>query len=411
MTDSCSTPDLLPFEQALSSMLSLIKPIDDREVIQLESALDRVLGQDIISPVNVPPCNNSAMDGYAFSKECLENNTLLTLVGRSLAGDPYIGKCSAGQCVRIMTGAKLPDDCDSVEMQENCMLENDQVRLQKAVKKGNNVRYAGEDISRNQIVFKQGRQLSAADIGILASLGIAQVTLYRRLNVAILSTGDELKLPSESLASGDIYESNSYFISNILHRLNVNVINLGIIPDDLMSIEQAFIKADKIADAVISSGGVSVGEADFTKDVLDRLGDIAFWKIAMKPGKPFAFGKLPNSYFLGLPGNPVSALVTAHQLMIPALLKLQNVEYKQSLLLKARLNGNIRKSPGRLDFQRVIVSTNLAGELEVCSTGSQGSGILSSISLANCYMVIPAEQGHVNDGDFVSVQLFDKYLQ
>jgi len=411
MTDCCSAPGLLPFEQALTSMLTLIKSIDEIEAIQLEGALDRVLGQDIISPVNVPPCNNSAMDGYAFAQSSIEGKTSLTLVGRSMAGSPYTGKCNSGECVRIMTGAQIPSDCDSVEMQENCSAEGDNIQLQQSVKHGNHVRYAGEDIELNQVVFKQGRLLSAADLGVLASLGIDKINVFRRLNVAVLSTGDELKLASEPLSSGDIYESNSCFIGSILRRLNVNVINLGIIPDDLQSIEQAFIKADEVADAVISSGGVSVGDADFTKEVLDKLGDIAFWKIAMKPGKPFAFGKLANSYFFGLPGNPVSALVTAHQLMIPALLKMQSVSYKKPLLLKARVLGRLKKSPGRLDFQRGVISTNAGGELEVSSTGSQGSGVLTSIASANCYIVLSAEQGSVASGDYVNVQLFDKYLQ
>jgi len=416
MTDHCATSDLLPFEQALTTMLLSINPIAEYEQVALTAALDRVLATDIISPVNVPPYNNSAMDGYAFShcesKSVSANSSgTFKLVGRSLAGSPFSGKCAAGQCIRIMTGARLPDDCDTVVMQENCIIEDDDVQIEQVVVKGNNVRFIGEDIAIGQEVFNQGRQLSSADIGILASLGIAKVKVYRRLNVAIFSTGDELKLPSESLASGDIYESNSHFIANILRRLNINVINLGIIADDKEAIAQAFIKADEVADAVISSGGVSVGDADYTKEVLAQLGDIGFWKIAMKPGKPFAFGKLKSSLFFGLPGNPVSALVTAHQLVIPALLRLQNAEIEKTVMLKVKSSANLRKSKGRMDFQRGILTTNKLGELEVCSTGSQGSGVLTSIATANCYIVLPTEQGHVSIGEYVNVQLFDKYLQ
>jgi len=416
MIDHCATSELMPFEQALSTMLLSITPIAEYEKVTLAAALDRVLAFDIISPVNVPPYNNSAMDGYAFSHSERESadtggSGTFKLAGRSMAGSPFSGKCAVGECIRIMTGARLPDDCDTVVMQENCLIEGDDIQIEQVVVKGNNVRVLGEDIRINQDVFKHGRQLSSADIGILASLGIAQVKVYRRLNVAIFSTGDELKLPSESLASGDIYESNSHFIANILQRLNINVINLGIIADDKEAIEQAFIKADEMADAVISSGGVSVGDADFTKEVLAQLGDIGFWKIAMKPGKPFAFGKLKNSLFFGLPGNPVSALVTAHQLVIPALLKLQSAEIKQAVMLKVKTSVDLRKSKGRMDFQRGILDRNQSGELEVCSTGSQGSGVLTSIVTANCYIVLPAEQGHVSIGEYVNVQLFDKYLQ
>jgi molybdopterin molybdotransferase len=260
-------------------------------------------------------------------------------------------------------------------------------------------------------VFSESRKLSAADIGVLASLGLANVSDYRQIRVAILSNGDELKKPSEPLASGDIYESNSYFISQILQRLNVDVIELGIIEDDRKLIEQAFINADKLADAVISTGGVSVGEADYTKQVLAHLGDIGFWKIAMKPGKPFAFGRLANSYFFGLPGNPVSALVTAHQLVVPALLKLQHAELKKALTIKVKCSVFLKKAIGRKDFQRGILSVNDAGELAVCSTGSQGSGILTSISSANCYIILAAEQGNVGVGEIVTVQPFDSYLQ
>lgn len=415
MTDCCNSPGLVPFEQAMSTMLSLIKPISDCEDVAISLALDRVLAQDIISPVNVPPCNNSAMDGYAFLAQELkgiqESYSTLTLVGRSMAGSPFSAQCGVGECIRIMTGAQLPDDCDSVEMQENCQVDGQQVSFLTPVKSGQNVRYAGEDIAKGQVVFQQGRLLSAADIGILASLGIAHLNVYRRINVAVFSTGDELKLPSELLNSGDIYESNSHFIGNILRRLNVKVIDLGIISDDKSAIKQAFIKADEMADAVISSGGVSVGDADFTKEVLAELGDIDFWKIAMKPGKPFAFGTLKNSVFFGLPGNPVSALVTAHQLVVPALLALQNTKKKEHVLLQVKTSTALKKSKGRMDFQRGILTTNASGELEVCSTGSQGSGILTSISTANCYIILAPEQGHVTQGDLVSVQLFDKYIQ
>jgi molybdopterin molybdotransferase len=404
-------PGLLPFDTAMANMLDAITPITGSEFIELTDLLDRVLAKDINSPMNVPPHNNSAMDGYAFKHENLLQNKSLTMVGRSMAGAPYEGECQLGQCIRIMTGAKLPSDCDTVEMQENCDAQSDQIQFLSERKLGDNVRYAGEDIAVEQCVFKRGRKLTAADIGVLASLGVAKVEVYRQLTIALLSTGDELKMPGESLNVGDIYESNSHFLLNMLKRLNVKVINLGIIEDDKQAILAAFKHADEVADAVISSGGVSVGDADYTKEVLDELGEIDFWKIAMKPGKPFAFGTLPNSYFFGLPGNPVSALVTAHQLTVPALLKLQNSSVEKPIIIKAKSTVNLKKSPGRMDFQRGVLSTNESGEMIVATTGSQGSGILTSISSANCYIVLASCQGKVAKDEWVDVQLFDKYLQ
>jgi molybdopterin molybdotransferase len=247
-------------------------------------------------------------------------------------------------------------------------------------------------------------------MGVLASLGINELSVFRQLNVALIATGDELKALGEPLGSGDIFESNSYALAAMLKNLNVNVINFGVIIDDEIAIRQAFIQADKQADAVISSGGVSVGDADYTKLVLEQIGEIAFWKIAMKPGKPFAFGKLPNSVFFGLPGNPVSAMVTADLLAMPALMKLQNCHAAPPITLKAKTLTDLRKSPGRMDFQRGVLSYNNNGELMVNSTGSQGSGILTSISSANCYIVLPAEQGRVPAGDEVNVRLFERYF-
>ncbi len=410
MADCCSTPGLLPFEDALNNMLEVINPIVDVEDVALSDSLGRIIAQDLKSPVNVPPNDNSAMDGYAFAHKSLALNNELVLVGRSMAGSPYLGECHNGECVRIMTGAKIPDDCDTVEMQENCIVENEKIHFSFKRVFGDNVRGQGEDIAINQNVFSTGRELTSVDIGVLASLGIQNVTVYRKIKVALIATGDELKKPHEQLNNGDIYESNSQFLTAILAKLGAEIINLGIIEDDEAKIKVAFEQADELADVVISSGGVSVGEADYTKTVLEQLGHISFWKIAMKPGKPFAFGSLPNSYFFGLPGNPVSALVTAHQLALPALLKLQNSRAKKPLMIKARTMTSLKKSPGRMDFQRGVIANDLNGELVVTTTGSQGSGILTSMAAANCYIVLPLEQGKVAEKEWVNVQMFDKYL-
>ena len=410
MVDCYSAPGLMPFEQALETMLAAITPITDIENISLAASLGRVLSTDITSPINVPPHNNSAMDGYAFAYASLAKQASLSLAGRSMAGQPFEGVCGEGECIRIMTGAKMPVGCDSVEMQENCQVAGESVKFLGHSKLAGNVRYAGEDIKQDQLVFTQGRRLSAIDIGVLASLGINELTVFRQLNVALIATGDELKALNEPLGSGDIFESNSYALAAMLKNLNVNVINFGVIADDEDAIRLAFIQADAQADAVISSGGVSVGDADYTKLVLEQIGEIAFWKIAMKPGKPFAFGKLPNSVFFGLPGNPVSAMVTADILAIPALIKLQNCHSTPAITLKAKTITELKKSPGRMDFQRGVISYDNTGELMVNSTGSQGSGILTSISSANCYIVLPAEQGRVPAGEIVNVRLFERYF-
>lgn len=416
MVDCCSAPGLLPFEEALTKMLAAISPVTESEEVNVAQALSRTLAEDVLSPINVPPHNNSAMDGYAFAYSSFEKNQTLTLAGRSMAGNPFQGECPAGHCIRIMTGAKMPKNCDTVEMQENCEVITvghsdeeigNQVSFLSSKNVGANVRYAGEDIRCEQSVFSQGRKVSAVDVGVLASLGVPKVKVYRKLTVALLATGDELKTANEVLTEGDIFESNSHALEALLTKLGVKVLNFGIIKDDETKIREAFIKADSVADVVISSGGVSVGDADYTKVILDELGKINFWKIAIKPGKPFAFGTLPNSYFFGLPGNPVSALVTAHVLAIPALHKLQNTQHQAPQQFQAISEDSLRKSPGRIDFQRGVVSCNEQGKMVVKSTGGQGSGILTSLAQANCYIVLAQEQGRVSAGENVTVQLFD----
>ena len=410
MSDCCTAPGLLPFEQALANMLTQVSPITETLTLPIEQALHYVLAQDIASPLNVPPHDNSAMDGYAFALDSLSQSKTLTLVGRSMAGVPFQGQCQPGECIRIMTGAKMPDGCDSVEMQENVTVEGERITVLQEKRLGSHVRHAGEDIKHGQQVMHSGDKLTAVSIGVLASLGIAEVVVYRKLKVALIATGDELKLPGQALRVGDIYESNSFVLAAMLAKLHVEVINFGIITDDFEAIKAAFVSADEQADAVISSGGVSVGDADYTKTVLDELGEIGFWKIAMKPGKPFAFGKLANSVFFGLPGNPVSALVTFHQLALVALTKMQNAQPLQRTQLTATCSNDLYKSPGRMDFQRAVFSVNDLGENVVDSTGAQGSGILSSLARANCFIILPSEQGRVAAGEKVTVQLFDHFL-
>ena len=418
MADCCSAPGLMPFAQALTTLLDSVQPISDVETVQLADADLRVLAEPIVSPLNVPAHNNSAMDGYALCDGNLGTQkpglNEFTLVGTALAGAPFDGELKAGECIRIMTGAVVPGSANAVVMQENVATINttvgDTITLTQPAKLNSNIRLAGEDILEGNTVFHQGHQLNAVDVGLLSSLGISAVRVIRKLKVAIFSTGDELKMPGQTLLPGDIYESNSQVVIGLLNRMGFEVLDLGIIPDDYAQIKHAFLTADQQADAVISSGGVSVGDADYTKDCLDELGNIGFWKVAMKPGKPFAFGKLPNSVFFGLPGNPVSATVTFHKLALPALLKMSAAPAQPALTLTAKVTQTLKKKPGRMDFQRGTVVNNEAGELLVTPAPSQGSGILSSLSNANCYIVLGQDSGDVPAGGDVVVELFDHLL-
>ena len=411
MSDCCSQPGLMPFEQALQHLLDNVEGVNELETITIEQAVNRVLAEEVVSPISVPPHNNSAMDGYAFTQASAELAQPLKLVGKSFAGAPYQGQVNTGECIRIMTGAKLPDDCDTVQMQENVNADGEVIRLAKMTKQGQHVRSAGEDVKQGQAIYSQGHRLSAVDIGMLGSVGVGQVKVYRQLNVALIATGDELKKPGQALAEGDIYESNSTFLKAMLAKLNCNVIDFGIIEDDLSKIRDAFIAADEQADVVISSGGVSVGEADYTKAVLDELGEIGFWKIAIKPGKPFAFGKLEHSIFFGLPGNPVSALVTFYQLGVPGIVKMQQAKPLNRTKIRVKTASDLKKSAGRKDYQRGVLSINEQGEAVVESTGSQGSGILSSIARANCFIVLEQDRGKVAAGEMVDIELFDDCLK
>lgn len=408
--DFCNVKGLLSFEEAKALLLNNVVTTQKTQKLPIENALNYVLAENIISPINVPPHDNSAMDGYAFAMCSYQKNLTLKLAGKSFAGQPYEGECQLGECIRIMTGAKLPKGCDTVEMQERCTVDNDHITFTAGRTLGANVRYAGEDIAFGSEVLKKGTRLSAIELGLLASLGIAKVSVYQPLKVALIATGDELKKPGEILQEGDIYESNGYVLKPLLKKLNIDVIDFGVIGDDFEVIKAAFEQADEIADVVISSGGVSVGEADYTKAALEDLGKIGFWKLAMKPGKPFAFGQLKSSVFFGLPGNPVSALVTLYQLGVPALVKMQNQLPLNRPSFKVKCTTNIKKAPGRKDFQRGILSTTEKGELSVVSTGSQGSGILSSLAKANCFIIIEAEQGSVTAGEMVTVEPFDYLL-
>jgi len=413
--DYCSQPGLLPVDQAISLMRNAITPVSETETLPLSDALDRILAVSIYSSINVPGHDNSAMDGYALRHKDVNSETQLELVGQALAGHPFAGEMQSGQCVRIMTGAIVPAGADTVVMQENTSASEKFVRINKAPEAGENIRRAGEDIATGTLVFAQGKRIGPVDIGLLASLGVANVCVFRRVKVAVLSTGDELKPLGQPLQPGDIYDSNRPALIALLSRLNVEVIDIGCVADDPEKISAAFASAIARADVVISSGGVSVGDADYTKDVLETLGTINFWKVAMKPGKPFAFGSLhkspstPGSWFFGLPGNPVSTVVTYHQLVVPALRYLAGETQQDPIILSVSAQDNLKKQPGRADYQRGYLRLQDTGN-HVVTTGNQSSGVLSSVAQANCYILLEQERGSVNPGEKVNVILFDRFL-
>lgn len=408
-------PDALPVEKAQQILREFVTPVNAVEKVALRSALDRVLAEDIISTTNVPQHDNSAMDGYALRGSDLDaaQPVTLSIVGSAFAGGGFDGPVVAGQCVRIMTGAPMPEGCDTVVPQEFTSARSDtSVTIPPGVvKTGDNRRFKGEDLKEGSAALRRGRVLRPADIGLIASLGIAEVPVQRRLRVAFFSTGDELRSIGEPLDTGCVYDSNRYTLYGMLARLGCDIIDMGVVRDDPVLLENAFRSACENADAIITSGGVSVGEADYTKKIMAMLGDVTFWKIGMRPGRPMAFGKIASNgksaYLFGLPGNPVAVMVTFYFLARSALLRMMGGDADPLPLMRVASQTAIRKKPGRTEYQRGILSTDAAGNPQVRITGSQGSGILRSMSEANCMVVLRHEQGNVNAGDPVDVVVFE----
>jgi molybdopterin molybdotransferase len=387
-------------------MLKQVIPVLESEQIELEDALGRVLAMDVVSNINVPPNDNSAMDGYAMRCEDLIDNNQLQLVGTALAGAPFKHKVLAGQCIRIMTGAVIPQGADSVVMQENTETQDGLVIFKQIPKWGNSVRKAGEDIQQGSVVVTKGTKLTPAYLALIASVGIAEISVIRHIKVGLIATGDELTHPGHPLTDGAIYESNRYALSALLTTFPVVLFDFGIVKDDKDDLKAAFEQAGSHCDLVLSCGGVSVGDADYVKEILDELGSINFWKVAIKPGKPFAFGQLGNAFFCGLPGNPVSSYVTFEQLVKPVLQKLSGQTYLPAPHFVAKAASLIRKRPGRTDYQRGLFYRDEQGELLVKPNGKQGSGIMSSIAHANCYMILEQDTGDVQEGEAVNIQPF-----
>jgi molybdopterin molybdotransferase len=397
-------PDALRVDKAREAILACLRPITEAEKIPTKEILGRVLAEDIVPRINVPAHDNSAMDGYAIRFSDVEKP--LREIGTALAGKPFHGKLGAGECVRIMTGAVIPPGADTVVIQEVVKKEGERVIVPPGQKKAQNVRYAGEDLKVGTAVLKSGKLLKPADVGLIASLGIGEVRVRRRLRVAFFATGDELASIGQPLKEGEVYDSNRYTVHGMLARLGVEAIDMGVIRDNPVELERAFRTAAEKADVVITTGGVSVGEADFIKQMMAKLGEVLFWKIAMRPGRPMAFGRIGDAFLFGLPGNPVAVMVTFYQFVRDALLHMSGREDAPIPPLKAVSAESLRKVPGRTEYQRGILFKE-QGEWKVRTTGQQGSGVLRSMSEANCFIVLEHERGQVKAGEAVSVQLFE----
>jgi molybdopterin molybdotransferase len=403
-------PNSMPVAKARAFIHQFLDPVTGTLRVPVRSALGRVLAEDVLSPVDVPAHRNSAMDGWAMRGGDLkdEGETTLQEIGVSFAGRPFAGSVGPGQCVRIMTGGVVPLGADTVVMQERAKASGKSVAFAPGQKSGQNVREAGEDLKAGSVALRKGRIVRPAELGLIASLGIGEVAVYRPLRVAFFSTGDELKSVGTALGEGEIYDSNRYTLYGMLTRLGCEVLDMGVVRDERKLIERAFNEAAANADVVITSGGVSVGEADFVKEMLGNLGEVVFWKIAMKPGRPLAYGKIGSAHFFGLPGNPVSVMVTFYQFVRDALLELSGANPVEPVpTFMATCTARLKKAPGRTEFQRGILTRAADGTLAVKPTGEQGSGILKSMSDANCFIILGDTTGNVEPGTQVEVQLLE----
>lgn len=394
-------------EKALSKILLAVKCSRKSELINLKNSLGRIAAQNIISKINIPTFKNSAMDGYAVNTKDLSTKTNINLkeVGVSFAGKPYLKKLNKGETIKVMTGSVIPKNSDAVIMKEMTTQSNGFIQFPKKFKSGQNVRYIGEDIKKSSTVIKKGKELNFIDLGIMSSIGIQDIKVVKKPVVSFFSTGDELTAVGKKLKEGQIYDSNRYLLHGLLSELPVEIKDMGVVKDSKHKLKEKFLSASKNSEFIITTGGVSVGEADFVRDILSVVGKINFWKISIKPGRPLAFGKIKNSYFFGLPGNPVSTVITFQLFVIPAIEKMLNKTVKNNLFINAITKSTIMKKKGRMEYQRakLIKSKNT---YFVETTGMQGSNILTSLAAANCYIRLPANASKINKGDNVEVLPF-----
>jgi molybdopterin molybdotransferase len=408
---SCQDPgdEARTYEAARALVESAAAPVTGREVVALRSALGRVVDRPVMSPADVPPHRNSAMDGYAmaFADVPGEGHRELEVAGTAWAGRPFAGVLAPGQCVRIMTGAKMPDGVDTVVIQEHAQAVGEhRVRIDSRPRAGQNVRHPGEDIARGQVVLASGKRVGPAELGLLASLGIAEVGVHRRVRAAFFTSGDELRSLGQPLGEGEIYDSNRYTLFGMLHELGVEILDMGVVRDRPEELQRALDDAGEAADVVLTTGGISVGAADHLHRLVAERGEVLFSKVAIKPGRPVTFGRWGRSWFFGLPGNPVAAMVTFYEFVRPLLRRLQGESPVERTLLRARSEGPMPKSPGRTEIRRGLLFTGADGELRVRTAGRQGSGVLSSMSTGNCFVLLGDARGPVAAGDLVTVEPF-----
>ena len=410
--DDVFEPELLPVSEAIKRMAAQINPVTETVTMPLRQSLGRIVAAPVVSPIDVPAYTNSAMDGFAISSDDLPSSgeKSLRLLGTAWAGKPLNVEVGTGQAVRIMTGGMMPAGTDTVVIQEHASMNGDDVLIDGSTAPGKNVRMAGEDIAAGELIIEAGTQVDPAHIGLMASLGIDQVTVFRQLKVAFFSTGDELRAleshAGKSLGPGELFDSNRHTLFAMLQRLGVETIDLGVVADTPEATREAFSTGARQADLMISSGGVSAGQADYVSSTLAELGDVTFWKLAMRPGRPLACGKVGDAHFFGLPGNPVAVMVAFYEFVQPSIRRMQGCSQLTAPRFAARCESKLRKSPGRIEYQRGIFATGPDGNTTVRSTGKQGAGRLSSMCMANCLIVIDAEKDGVEPGDIVQIEPF-----